>query len=60
MTILDFLAMFCNDLAEENISCIFLEINFCSESQDYIWIKAIFVLLEKKHNLTLPGGDLAL
>lgn len=52
--------MFCNDLAEENISCIFLEINFCSESQDYVWIKAIFILLEKKHNLTLPGGDLAL
>lgn len=36
MTILDFLASFCNVLAGEKISCIFLGINFCSESQDYV------------------------
>lgn len=47
MTILDFLASFCNVLAGEKISCIFLGINFCSESQDYVWIKVIFFLLEK-------------
>lgn len=46
MTILGFLASFCNFPAEEKISCMFLGINVYFESQNYVGIKAF--LLEKK------------
>lgn len=51
MTILGFLASFCNFPAEEKNSCMFLGINVYFKSQNYVGIKAF--LLEKNPQISL-------